>query len=604
MHQSFDVKGGPKVARRNLPKLRRAITAAGLDGVLVPHEDEYQNEYLPEANERLAWATGFTGSAGAALVFADHAVLFVDGRYTLQARAQTDPELIEVRDLVAEGPAGWLRTEAPEGARIGYDPRLSSPDAVQRLAEAAAARGASLVAAAENPIDAAWTDRPPLPKALVVPHPLALAGESHADKRARLAKELADAKLDAALVTSPASLAWLFNIRGGDVAHSPLPLGAGVLHADGKAELFLAPEKVTPELRAHLGNAVAVRDEAELEAGFAALAGRTVRVDPATASAWAFDRLEAAGATVSRGPDPTALPRACKNPVEVAGARAAHVRDGAALTRFLHWLDGAIAAGEAVDEIGAAVKLEGFRSASEDLKDLSFESISSAGPNGAVVHYRVTTKTNRKLKRGSLYLIDSGGQYPDGTTDVTRTIAIGRPSREMRERFTLVLKGHIALARVRFPAGTTGGQLDALARQFLWAAGLDYDHGTGHGVGSYLGVHEGPQGISKRLNETALRPGMIVSNEPGYYKTEAYGIRVENLQVVTEPAPIDGGEREMLGFETLTLAPIDRRVIVKGMLSAEERAWVDGYHARVLETVGPLVEPDVCGWLAAACARL
>jgi Xaa-Pro aminopeptidase len=604
MFQSFDVTGGRDVGRRNLPKLRRAILAIGLDGFLVPHEDEYQNEYLPAANERLAWATGFTGSAGAALVLADKAILFVDGRYTLQAKAQTDPALIEIRDLVLEGVSGWLREHAPSGARIGYDPKLSSPDAIKRMSEAAAARGAHLVSVPDNPIDAAWTDRPPMPAAPAVPHPVSAAGESHEDKRARLGKELGAQGVDAALLTSPASIAWLFNIRGGDVAHTPLPLGAGILYADGSAELFLAPAKVTLALKTHLGNAVSVSDETAFEEAISGLAGKTVRVDPASASAWVFERLEAAGAKTNGGPDPTVLPRACKNAVEVEGARQAHIRDGAALSRFLHWLAKESEAGAKIDEIDAAVKLERFRAQTGQLKDLSFDSISSAGPNGAVVHYRVTTKTNRRLKRGTLFLIDSGGQYTDGTTDVTRTIAVGRPSKEMRERFTLVLKGHIALARVRFPTGATGSHLDALARQFLWSAGLDYDHGTGHGVGSYLGVHEGPQRISKLLSDVALRPGMIVSNEPGYYKADAYGIRIENLQVVTPAAPVEGGEREMLGFETLTMAPLDRKLIVKAMLSKEERAWLDGYHATVWERVGPLLEGEAKAWLEAQCAPL
>jgi Xaa-Pro aminopeptidase len=603
MYQTFDVKGGAAVGRSHLPLLRRAIAAAELDGFLIPHEDEYQNEYLPEANERLAWATGFTGSAGAALVFADRALLFVDGRYTLQAAAQTDRALIEVRDLVAEGPVGWLETHASEGARIGYDPRLLSPDTIKRLGDAAAKSGAKLVPVQTNPIDAAWTDRPALPKAAVVPHPVALAGEAHADKRARLAKALAEQHVDGALLTSPASLAWLFNIRGGDVAHTPLPLGAAVLNADASATLYLAPEKVTPELKAHLGRNVTIADEAGLAQGLSSLKGKAVRVDPGSASAWAFERLDAAGARIDRGPDPTALPRACKNAAEIEGSRQAHRRDGAALVRFLHWLATEAQSGK-VDEIEAAVKLESFRTATGELKDLSFESISGAGANGAIVHYRVNTGTVAKLKRGSLYLIDSGGQYTDGTTDVTRTVAIGRPAREMRERYTLVLKGHIALARVRFPLGTTGTHLDALARQFLWAAGLDYEHGTGHGVGSYLGVHEGPQRIAKALNDTALRPGMIVSNEPGYYKTAAYGIRIENLQVVTPPAAISGGEKEMLGFETLTMAPLDRTLIVKSMLGKEERGWIDGYHASVLERVGPLLDEAVKDWLTEQCAPL
>ncbi|MGD2134067.1 MAG: aminopeptidase P family protein [Maricaulaceae bacterium] len=603
MLQTFDVKGGPAVGRRNLPKLRRAMAKAGLDGLIVPHEDEYQNEYLPAANDRLGWATGFTGSAGAALVFADTALLFVDGRYTLQAEAQTDPKLFEIRDLVAEGVKGWLAEHAPEGAKIGYDPKLLSPEAVERLEKAAAARGAALIALDDNPVDTAWTDRPDPPRAKILPHPLEFAGEAHADKRARLAESLKKDGVDAAVLTSPASLAWLLNIRGGDVAHTPLPLGSGVLHANGRAALYVDPEKVTDEVREHLGGEVEIRPEAAFADAFHALSGKTVRVDPATASAWVVGRLEAAGAKIDKGADPTTLPRACKNAAEIDGAKQAHVRDGAALARFLHWLATDAQDGH-VDEIEAATTLENFRRRSNKLKDLSFESISGAGPNGAIVHYRVTTKTNKKLKRGSLYLIDSGGQYPDGTTDVTRTVAIGRPKKEMKERFTLVLKGHIALARVRFPEGVTGAHLDVLAREHLWAAGLDFDHGTGHGVGSYLSVHEGPQRISRQLSDVPLRPGMIISNEPGYYKTGGYGIRIENLQFVAPPAPIEGGERQMLGFETLTLAPIDRTLIVKSMLEKVERARIDAYHARVLEEIGPLVEDDVRAWLTEACAPL
>jgi len=603
MFQNFDVKGGPAVGRRNLPKLRRALASAGLDGLIIPHEDEYQNEYLPEATERLAWATGFTGSAGAAVVMAETAHLFVDGRYTLQGRAQTDPNLIDMHDLVEEGISGWLKAHAPTDANIGYDPKLLSPDALARLTKAAKARAITLTPVAINPIDAAWTDRPAMPCATISAHALEHAGETHGDKRARLAQSLADDGVDAALITSPASLAWLLNIRGGDVAHSPLPLGAAILNNDGTTTLFVAPEKMTPEVTLHLGNAVAVRDESALQAAFSDLNDKTVRVDPSSASAWAFDALEQAGARISRGADPTALPRACKNDVEVEGARRAHIRDAAAIVRFLHWLSTEGQSGK-VDEIEAALKLQALRMGSSDLKDLSFESISGAGPNSALPHYRVNTKSNRKLKRGSLYLIDSGGQYPDGTTDITRTVAIGRPSREMRERNTLVLKGHIALSRVRFPAGTTGTHLDAFARQYLWNAGLDYDHGTGHGVGSYLGVHEGPQRIAKAPNSTALQPGMIVSNEPGFYKEGAYGIRIENLQVVTLPAAIDGGERAMLGFETLTLAPLDKGLILKPMLSKDERAWLNDYLATVWERIGPLVSGEVKTWLEAECQEI
>jgi Xaa-Pro aminopeptidase len=405
------------------------------------------------------------------------------------------------------------------------------------------------------------------------------------------------------VLTAPASIAWLFNVRGGDVIRSPLPIGQAILAKDGTARLFLDPAKVTPDLPAWLGNQVRLETPAELPAALAELKGQSVVVDPAQSSAWYFDTLAQAGATVIRADDPCALPRACKNAVEIEGARRAHVRDGAALTRFLHWV---ATEGQAnpPDEITAVTKLEQFREATGALKDLSFDTIAGAAANGAIVHYRPTQRLNKRAEQGSLLLIDSGAQYLDGTTDVTRTVAIGEPTAEMRERFTLVLKGHLALAALRFPAGTTGSAIDVLARHALWMHGFDYDHGTGHGVGSYLGVHEGPQRISKAPNTVALKPGMILSNEPGYYKEGGYGIRIENLQVVTEATPIPGGERPMHGFETLTLAPIDRRLIAAGMLTPAERAQVDAYHARVRDTIGPLVEPQVRAWLDAATAPL
>ncbi len=603
MFQSFDVKGGPKVGRRNLPKLRAALAKAGLDGFLIPHEDEYQNEYLPEANERLAWATGFTGSAGAALILADVAVLFVDGRYTVQGGAQTDETLFEVCDLVSEGPAKWIAANASEGLRIGYDPKLHSPASVRPLAEAAAKAGAVLVAVTENPVDIAWKDRPAQPLAEIVVHPDTFAGEPHAEKRERLSGSLAQQGLDAAVLTAPASLAWLFNIRGGDVAHTPLPLGAAILRKDASAALFVHPDKVTAAVRAHLGNQISIRPESEFAQGLAALSDQRVLVDPAQSSAWVFSALGDANATVHRGEDPCSLPRACKNAVELEGAREAHRRDGAVLTMFLHWLATEGQSGT-MDEIVAATKLEELRRTLPELRDLSFESISAAGPNSALPHYRVSTASNRKLKRGSLYLIDSGGQYPDGTTDVTRTVAIGRPKPEMRDRYTLVLKGHIALSVIRFPEGTAGAHLDALARAALWNAGLDYDHGTGHGVGSYLGVHEGPQRIARALSPTPLMPGMIVSNEPGYYKPGGYGIRIENLQAVAPPSEIEGGDRKMLGFETLTLAPLERGLIQKRLLTKDERDWVNRYHARVWDEIGPRVGGEAKTWLEAQCAPL
>jgi Xaa-Pro aminopeptidase len=597
--QTYDDPGGPALGRKHLPRLRKALKAVGLDGFIVPHEDEWQNEYVPPAYDRLAWVTGFTGSAGAAVVFAEKAAIFVDGRYTLQVRAQVDGALFEYLDLVDGGPAAYIRERAAKGAKIGYDPKLHSPDSLDKLRNAAAAAGAELVPVVHNPVDGIWDDRPPIPTAKVEPYAETYAGESAASKRQRLGEGLAKEGADAVVITSPASIAWLFNIRGGDVSRTPLPLGEAVLRADGTADLFLAEEKVTRDLREWLGNEVAVKRSEELEPTLASLKGKRVRLDPASASAWYFEQLAAAGAEIVRGQDPVVLPRACKNAAEVEGSRKAHVRDGAAVSRFLHWLATEGQSGK-VQEIEACQKLEAFRAETGALRDLSFDSISGAGPNGAIIHYRVTKKTNRKLARGQLFLIDSGGQYLDGTTDITRTVSIGRATKEMRERFTRVLKGHIALSRVRFPKGTTGHQLDALARLSLWEAGLDYDHGTGHGVGVYLGVHEGPHRIAKWVNTQPLEPGMIVSNEPGYYKPGAYGIRIENLQVVTPAEDVPGGERPMLGFETLTLAPIARDLIVKQLLSREERDWLNAYHARVWDKIGPQLEGDAKAWLEAA----
>ncbi|MFI4934194.1 MAG: aminopeptidase P family protein [Caulobacterales bacterium] len=604
MRQTFDETTDPSFGPRHAPLIRKAMSDQGLDGFVIPHEDEHQNEYLPAANDRLAWATGFTGSAGAAVLFKEKAALFVDGRYTLQARDQVDQQLYEIRDLVEGGVPAYLQAEAKAGWTIGYDPKLHSPEALERLRAAAAKAGAALTPVEANPLDAAWGQaRPAQPRAPVVPHALEYAGEDSTAKRERVGKSLADQGAEAALITAPASIAWLFNIRGGDVIRSPLPLSQAILNADGTARLFLDPAKVTADLPAWLGNAVTLEPAEALAGAIGDLKGRRVLVDPGQSSAWYFETLKDAGAEVVRGADPTALPRACKNTVEIQGTRNAHIRDGAALTQFLHWV-ATEAAQSLPDELEVVRRLEGFREATGALKDLSFDTIAGSASNGAIVHYRPTKRLAKRTERGSLLLVDSGAQYLDGTTDVTRTLAIGEASHEMAERFTLVLKGHLALARVRFPAGTTGSALDVLARAPLWSAGFDFDHGTGHGVGSYLGVHEGPQRISKLPNSVALKPGMIVSNEPGYYKEGAYGIRIENLQVVTEAEPLPGGERPMLGFETLTLAPIDRSLIVRDMLTDEERGQMDAYHARVLATEGPLVPADVHAWLESACAPL
>jgi len=602
MIQNFDVQGGPKYGQINLPKLRAALSALELDGFIIPHEDEYNNEYLPDYNERLMWATGFTGSAGAAVVLTDKAAMFVDGRYTLQVRAQVDDKLFVYKRLEDAGVAAWLAKEAA-GLNIGYDPKLHSPDALARLSKAVEGAGGTLSPLSTNPIDTAWQDRPPAPKAPLTVQPRKLAGRDHGDKRKQIAKIITEKNADAALITAPASVAWLLNVRGGDVMCSPLPLASLIINKDASVELFIDPDKVTPEVRKHFGNQVSVSAENKLPDYLGSFDGKTILVDPAGSSSFMFDTLNTAGANIIKTMDPISLPKARKNNAEIAGTTAAHVRDGAAVTNFLHWL-ATVAQDGSVDEIIAAQRLESFRDCTGLLKDLSFESISGAGSNGAIVHYRVSTATTKILEPGSLFLIDSGGQYVDGTTDITRTVPIGKPTKEMRKSFTLVLKGHIALSRVRFPKGTTGHALDALARMSLWAHGLDYDHGTGHGVGAYLGVHEGPQRIAKTPSSVPLDPGMIVSNEPGYYKTGAFGIRIENLQYVTEATPIKGGERNMMGFHTLTLAPIDRQLIVKKMLSKAEIKWLNKYHKRVRKEISPLVNDEVKQWLRTACKKL
>ena len=603
MRQTFDETTDPSFGAKHLPRVRARLVEQGLDGLLVPHEDEHQNEYLPEANDRLAWLTGFTGSAGAAVVLKDRAAVFADGRYTVQVRAQVDAGQFEILDLVEGGVPAYLE-KAPKGAVIGYDARLHSPDALATLDAAAARAGATLKAVDVNPLDAAWAEaRPAQPQAPVVPHEDRYSGESHAAKRARIGQAVAEAGADAAVLTAPSSIAWLFNVRGGDVIRSPLPLGQAILNADGTAQLFLDPAKVTNELPGWLGDAVTLQPSEALEAALDALSGHKVLIDPAQSSAWYFDRLDAAGATIVRGMDPCAIPRAAKNPVEVEGSRQAHIRDGAALTRFLHWVD-TVAQATLPTEREVVTALEGFREATGALKDLSFDTIAGAGPNGALPHYKPVGDKIRRIEKGSLLLVDGGGQYLDGTTDVTRTMAVGEPSAEQRRMFTLVLKGHIAMATIRFPAGTTGHQLDAIARQPMWMAGLDYDHGTGHGVGSYLGVHEGPQRIAKAVNTQPLLTGMILSNEPGYYREGHWGIRIETLQVVTAPEPIPGGERPMHGFEQLTFAPLDRKLIDVDLLTQAERAYVDAYHAETLAKVGPLLDGEALDWAKAACAPL
>ncbi|HUZ73219.1 MAG TPA: M24B family metallopeptidase, partial [Stellaceae bacterium] len=519
----------PGAAAERLARLRGAFAGRGIDGFLVPRADEHQGEYVPARAQRLAWLTGFTGSAGLAIVLKERAAVFVDGRYTLQAAVQVDGGLYALRHISEQPASDWIVANLGQGGVLGYDPWLHTPGEVERYRVAAERAGGTIRAVAENPVDAVWSGRPPAPLAPVVPHPLRFAGKSALDKRQDLAAALAKDGVDAVVLTAPDSIAWLLNIRGGDVPHTPLPLAFAVAHRDATVDLFIDRRKLAPGLADHLGASVRVAAADALGEALDRLgaASRHVAADPSSAAAWVFDRLAAAGAQVHRVADPCQLPKACKNAVELAGTRAAHRRDGAALTRFLAWL-AAAAPGGGLSEIAVSDRLEEFRRGGENFRDLSFPTISGAGANGAIVHYHATTASERRLEPGTLYLVDSGAQYLDGTTDVTRTVAIGAPSAEMRDRFTRVLRGHIALASCRFPKGTTGAQLDVLARRALWEAGLDYDHGTGHGVGSYLGVHEGPQRISKLPSTQPLLPGMIVSDEPGYYKTGAYGIRIEN----------------------------------------------------------------------------
>jgi Xaa-Pro aminopeptidase len=587
----------PRMER--LARLRTELASRGLDGFIVPRADEHQGEYVPLRGQRLAWLTGFTGSAGLAIVLRDRAALFVDGRYTLQAAAQIDTRSFEIHHLVEEPPAQWLATALKNGEVLAYDPWLHTPHEGERFRGAAEKAGAELRAVAHNPLDRVWPGQPAAPIAPVVPHPEQFSGESAESKRTRLGRALQHEGVAAVVLTMPESIAWLLNIRGGDVPHTPLPLSFAILRQDGSVSLFIDRRKLVPGLGPHFGNAVTVLPPEQLGPALDDLAaeGGRVQADPATAASWIFDRLAEAGAKIHRAADPCLLPKACKNFAEINGTREAHHRDGAALTRFLAWLDREAPNGR-LSEIAASDRLEAFRRENEHFRDLSFPTISGAGSNGAIVHYRAMPETEKRLEPGTLYLLDSGAQYLDGTTDVTRTIAVGEPSAEMRDRFTRVLKGHIALALARFPKGTSGTQLDGFARRALWQEGLDYDHGTGHGVGSYLGVHEGPQRISKAPNTQPLLPGMIVSNEPGYYKTGAYGIRIENL-VLVQPAG-ESAEREMLGFETLTLAPIDRSLIEPSLLDEDEVAWLNTYHTRVRDTLTPLVDRDTARWLAEA----
>ncbi len=602
--QSFEDRAERAASGPRLAALRTELARRGLTGFIVPRSDRHQNEYVPASEQRLAWLTGFSGSAGIAIVLMEGALLFVDGRYTLQAREQVDTSLFTIEHLVETPPDRWIEENLTAGDRIGYDPWLHTVEGAERLGKACAAAGATLVAVEPDLIDAIWADRPAPPLGAVTLHDVRFAGEAAEDKLARIRAEVAKLRADALVVSDPHAVAWAFNIRGADVAHTPLPLVFAVVPQAGRPSLYVDGRKLSNKVRNRLEALADVREPSDFVGALGALGRqkRTVRLDQATAADALARLITSHGGKVTRGACPIALMKAVKNEIEIAGARAAHIRDGAAVTRFLAWFDREAPRGK-LTEIDAVAALESFRRDTGLLKDISFPTIAGAGPDGAIVHYRVTSRSNRVVAPGELFLIDSGAQYEDGTTDITRTIAVGEPTAEMRDRFTRVLKGHIAIARAIFPEGTTGAQLDSFARQFLWAQGLDFDHGTGHGVGSYLSVHEGPARISK-LGTAALKPGMILSNEPGYYKAGAYGIRIENLVLVVAAAPVPGAEKPLNAFETLTLAPIDRRLIVPELLTPEEAAWLDRYHARVVEALSPLLDADSRAWLTAAARPL
>ncbi len=596
-----------------LDALRTELAKRGLDGFVVPISDEHMSEYVGAYAQRLHWLTGFGGSAGSAIVLKDAAAIFTDGRYTVQVREQVDGKLFDYAAVPAVTHDAWLKDNAAPGARIGYDAWLHTQGWVDATTAALARKGIELVAVDGNPIDAVWADRPAPSPAIATIQGDEHAGRSSADKRGAVADWLKDEGYDAAVISALDSVAWLLNMRGADVDHTPVALSYVVAHADGTAELFIAAEKVTPELTQHLGNAVTIRDRSAFEGALAGMRGRTVAVDPDYGVAGIFQALQGCGAHAVAARDPAILPKAIKNPAEQQGHRDAQSLDAAAVTKYLHWLS-VEAPGGGIDELTAAARLQAFREEFAGLRDLSFNTISAAAGHAALPHYKVDENSNIPIPPGSIYLCDSGGQYPGGTTDITRTVWIAsadgtaEPSAEMRDRFTRVLKGHIQIACAVFPQGTTGGQLDAFARQYLWEAGVDYAHGTGHGVGSFLAVHEGPQRIAKPAGGQAgtgeeLHAGMILSNEPGYYKSDEFGIRIENL-VLTVAQDIAGAEGGYLGFETLTHVPLDRALIDRSLLTDAEVRWIDAYHAKTRAILTPQLTGDVLAWMGNQCAPL
>ncbi|MER8464372.1 aminopeptidase P family protein [Mesorhizobium sp. M1396] len=608
MFQTFDSAGEPAVGKPRVALLRQWLAANGLDGFIVPRADEHQGEYVADRSARLKWLTGFSGSAGVAIVLRDRAFVFVDGRYTLQVRGEVDLDVFSIESLVDNPPAVWLKDNIGKGARLGFDPWLHTISEVKALQASADKSGAVLVPLDRNPIDIIWNDQPDAPVAPVELHPIGFAGELAKDKLARLAAAIGKDGATHAVLTDPSSIAWAFNIRGGDVPHTPLALGFAILAADGSHQIFMDRRKFSRQVAAYLTQLAQPHEPGEFEAAIVALAksGAKVALDPVLAADKLRMLIEANGGTVIAAVDPARIPRATKNQAEINGSRAAHRRDGAAVAKLLCWLERQEPG--SLDEISVVTRLEESRRRTGEetqmpLRDVSFDTISGAGPNGAIMHYRVSRATSRKLQAGELFLLDSGAQYQDGTTDITRTVPIGQPTEEMRERFTLVLKGMIGISTLRFPAGTRGSEIDAVARMALWKHGCDFAHGTGHGVGSYLAVHEGPQRIARTGTEKLLE-GMMLSNEPGYYKEGAYGIRIENLILVTPAEEIEGGDIAMHGFETLTLAPIDTRLVRTDLLTRDELHWLDTYHARVLAEIGPMLDGETLAWLGKATAPL
>lgn len=601
MYQSFDTPSHSQGADR-LQTLRGELASRGLVGFIVPRTDAHRGENVASRDERLRWLTGFTGSAGMAIALMDRAAVFIDGRYTLQAARQVDGTAYENVSIPDTQPWAWLQEAASAGGVIGFDPWLMTPDEHERYLSAAEAAGCSLRAEPTNPIDAIWPDQPPAPSGALVPYPLEFAGVASEEKRGALAETLRKASLDSFVLTLPDSIAWMLNVRGTDVAHTPIVLANAIVHANGDVDLFVQADRVEDAARAHLGNSVSLREPETFLPALAALSGKTVGIDRASIPMAVQMTLEDSAAKIKPLSDPCIMPKARKNKAELSGTRNAHLRDGAAMVRFLSWFDRAVVEGD-MQEIKAANQLEKFRNDTGKLLDISFDSISGYAGNGAMPHYRVSRESDAEIGPNGLYLIDSGGQYLDGTTDITRTLAVGTPSADQIRTFTLVLKGVIAVSRAVFPSGTNGVQIDTLARVALWQAGFDFDHGTGHGVGAYLGVHEGPANLSKR-GTVPLETGMILSNEPGYYREGEFGIRTENLLIVSPAEVPEGGERPMMHFETLTLAPIDLRLIDPSLLSPDERVWMDAYHARVYEALYPLLDGEAREWLEAATASL